>query len=130
VARETFPVVLFEAPHRIAETLKDLAAASPEREAVVCRELSKLHEEALRGTLRELAALEREWLGEIVVVLGEAPARPPAGSSDEEILARARALVESGASVRAVADHLSEITGRARREVYALALAAKGDAEP
>jgi 16S rRNA (cytidine1402-2'-O)-methyltransferase len=130
VARETFPVVLFEAPHRIAETLKDLAAASPEREAVVCRELSKLHEEALRGTLRELAALEREWLGEIVVVLGEAPARPPAGSSDVEILARARALVESGASVRAVADHLAEITGRARREVYALVLAAKGDAEP
>lgn len=130
VARETLPVVLFEAPHRMAETLDDLAAACPEREAVVCRELSKLHEEALRGTVRELARAEREWLGEIVLVLGEAPARPPAGSTDEEITRRARALVESGASVRAVADHLAELTGRARREVYALVLATKSDAAP
>jgi 16S rRNA (cytidine1402-2'-O)-methyltransferase len=127
VARETFPVVLFEAPHRIADTLSDLAAVCPERDAVVCRELSKLHEEALRGSLRELAATQREWLGEIVLVLGEAPERPPAGSTDEEIRARARSLVESGASVRAVADHLAEITGRSRREVYALALEAKSD---
>ncbi len=125
VAHEVWPVVLFEAPHRIAETLQDLAAVCPERAAVVCRELSKLHEEALRGSLRELAGIEREWLGEIVLVLGEAPARPAPGSSDDEIRLRARALVESGASVRAVADHLAEITGRARREVYALALEAK-----
>jgi 16S rRNA (cytidine1402-2'-O)-methyltransferase len=129
VARETLPVVLFEAPHRMAETLDDLAAVCPERDAVVCRELSKLHEEALRGTLRELASIEREWLGEIVLVLGEAPPRPPAGSTDDEITRRARALVESGASVRAVADHLAELTGRARREVYALVLATKAEGD-
>jgi 16S rRNA (cytidine1402-2'-O)-methyltransferase len=128
VARETLPVVLFEAPHRIADTLKDLAAVCPERDAVVCRELSKLHEEALRGSLRDLAAVEREWLGEIVLVLGEAAERPVAGSSDEEIRHRARALVESGASVRAVADHLAEITGRSRREVYGLVLEVKDGA--
>jgi len=125
IARETLPVVLFEAPHRMADTLNDLAAACPERAAVVCRELSKLHEEALRGDLRELAGAEREWLGEIVLVLGEAPERPIAGSTDEELLSRARPLVQSGASVRAVADHLAEISGRSRREVYALVLEAK-----
>jgi 16S rRNA (cytidine1402-2'-O)-methyltransferase len=130
VARETLPVVLFEAPHRMADTLQELAAVCPERDAVVCRELSKLHEEALRGSLRDLAALNREWLGEIVLVLGEAPARAPAGSTDEEISTRARALVASGASVRAVADHLAELTGRSRREVYALVLAAKAESEP
>lgn len=125
IVRETLPVVLFEAPHRIAETLEDLAAVCPERDAVVCRELSKLHEEALRGSLRDLAATEREWLGEIVLVLGEAPERPVAGSSDAEIRSRAQSLVQSGASVRAVADHFAEITGRSRREVYALVLEVK-----
>jgi 16S rRNA (cytidine1402-2'-O)-methyltransferase len=125
VARETWPVVLFEAPHRIHETLVDLAADCPERAAALCRELTKLHEEVLRGSLRELAAVEREWLGEIVLVLGEAAALPVAGSSDEELRISARALLEGGASVKAVAQHLSEISGRSRREVYALVLEVK-----
>ncbi|RYZ04798.1 MAG: 16S rRNA (cytidine(1402)-2'-O)-methyltransferase [Myxococcales bacterium] len=130
VARETLPVVLFEAPHRMADTLQDLAAACPERAAVVCRELSKLHEEALRGSLRELAGVEREWLGEIVLVLGEAAELPVAGSSDAEIRSRALPLVESGASVRAVADLLAEVSGRSRREVYALVLEVKNASRP
>lgn len=125
VTRETLPVVLFEAPHRMQETLVDLAAACPERAAVVCRELTKLHEELLRGSLRELASQPREWLGEIVLVLGEAPPLPAPGSSDAELSRSARGLLAGGASVRAVADHLSELSGRARREVYALVLAEK-----
>jgi len=125
VAHETLPLVLFEAPHRMQATLADLAALCPERPAVVCRELTKIHEEALRGSLRELAENQREWLGEIVLVLGEQPARPVRGSSDEELRARARALLESGASVRALADQLSDISQRSRREVYALVLEAQ-----
>ncbi len=128
VRRETLPVVLFEAPHRIAETLRDLAEGSPERAAAVCRELTKLHEEVLRGTLVELAATPREWLGEIVVVLAEAPATAAAGSSDDEIRQRSARLLAGGASVRAVADDLAESTGRSRREVYALVLEAKAAA--
>jgi 16S rRNA (cytidine1402-2'-O)-methyltransferase len=126
VARETMPVVLFEAPHRIHETLVDLSADCPEREAALCRELTKLHEEVLRGSLRELAQIEREWLGEIVLVLGEAAARPVAGSSDQELRLSARALLAGGATVKAIANHLSEISGRSRREVYALVLEVKG----
>jgi 16S rRNA (cytidine1402-2'-O)-methyltransferase len=125
IAHETLPVVLFEAPHRIQETLVDLSAHCPSRAAVVCRELSKLHEEALRGSLSELASIEREWLGEIVLVLGEQPPRPAPGSSDDDLRASARPLVESGASVRAVTDHLAALTGRSRREVYALVLEVK-----
>jgi 16S rRNA (cytidine1402-2'-O)-methyltransferase len=128
VARETLPVLLFEAPHRMQETLAELAQRSPERPAAVCRELTKLHEEVLRGSLGELSAQPREWLGEIVLVLGESPPLPVPGSTDAELRARARALLAGGAKVRAVADHLSEISGRARREVYALVLAEK-DAE-
>jgi len=126
IEHETLPVVLFEAPHRIQESLADLAARCPERAAAVCRELTKMHEEVLRGSLQVLARQEREWLGEIVLVLGEAPPRPLPGSSDDELRERARGLVAGGASVRAVADHLSEISGRSRREVYALVLEVRG----
>ena len=125
IEHETLPVLLFEAPHRMQETLVDLAAHCPTRAAAVCRELTKMHEEVLRGDLQSLARATREWLGEIVLVLGEAAALPVPGSSDDELRARARGLVEGGASVRAVADHLSEISGRARREVYALVLEVK-----
>jgi 16S rRNA (cytidine1402-2'-O)-methyltransferase len=130
IEHETLPVVLFEAPHRMQETLIDLSAHCPERQAAVCRELTKLHEEVLRGRLQDLARDVREWLGEIVVVLGEAAALPVPGSSDDDLRQRARALVEGGASVKAIASHLSEISGRARREVYALVLEVKGDSDP
>jgi len=129
IEHETLPIVLFEAPHRMQETLVDLSAHCPARQAAVCRELSKLHEEVLRGTLEDLAQNEREWLGEIVIVLGEAAALPAPGSSDEELRQRARALVDGGASVKAIANHLSEISGRSRREVYALVLEVKGDSD-
>jgi 16S rRNA (cytidine1402-2'-O)-methyltransferase len=128
IEHETLPVVLFEAPHRMQETLIDLSAHCPDRQAAVCRELTKLHEEVLRGGLQDLAQNVREWLGEIVVVLGEAAALPVPGSSDDDLRQRARALVEGGASVKVIATHLSEISGRARREVYALVLEVKGDA--
>jgi 16S rRNA (cytidine1402-2'-O)-methyltransferase len=130
IARETLPVLLFEAPHRIADTLSDLAASAPERQVAVCRELTKLHEEVLRGTLAELAALEREWLGEIVVVLGETAALPRLGSSDAELREQASGLLAGGASVKAVAQHLSDTTGRSRRDVYSLVLALKEASEP
>jgi len=129
IEHETLPIVLFEAPHRMQETLVDLSAHCPARQAAVCRELSKLHEEVLRGPLQDLAQNEREWLGEIVIVLGEAAALPAPGSSDEELRQRARALVDGGASVKAIANHLSEISGRSRREVYALVLEVKGDSD-
>ncbi|HVY31818.1 MAG TPA: 16S rRNA (cytidine(1402)-2'-O)-methyltransferase [Polyangiaceae bacterium] len=129
IAHETLPVVLFEAPHRMQESLVDLSAHCPARAAAICRELSKLHEEVLRGELQQLAAESREWLGEIVIVLGEAEPRPAPGSSDDELRTQARGLIAGGASVRAIADHLSEITGRSRREVYALVLETRGDPE-
>jgi 16S rRNA (cytidine1402-2'-O)-methyltransferase len=128
IEHETLPVVLFEAPHRMQASLLDLAARCPEREAAVCRELTKLYEEVLRGNLQTLAQPERQWLGEIVIVLGEAAPRPVPGSSDDDLRQRARGLVKSGASVRAVADHLAEISGRSRREVYALVLEVKAAA--
>lgn len=59
----------FESPFRIARTLTELAAAAPDARVAVIREATKLHEEVLRGTAAELAALNRDWKGEIVVAV-------------------------------------------------------------
>mgnify|MGYP006280009609 CR=1 FL=1 len=64
-------IVLYESPHRVQKTLVDLAEVLGERRAAVCRELTKVHEEFLRGTLPELAstAADRRLKGEIVIVI-------------------------------------------------------------
>lgn len=122
-------VVLFEAPGRIAETLAELAKAAPSRRAMVARELTKLHEELLRGTLAELAALaaSREWLGEITVVLGPAPPREEAaGPTEDEIDARIDAGLAAGRRAKDVAEQLALETGRPRRELYARVVDRRG----
>ena len=66
-------VVAFESPRRLPESLAALAALAPDRPAAVCRELTKMHEEVVRGTLAELARRFRDEVkGEIVVVIGPA----------------------------------------------------------
>lgn len=122
IASTAEPVVIFEAPGRTPSTLADLAQRMPERPAAVCRELTKLHEEALRGSLAELAAQSRELRGEVVIVLGAmevAVALP----TDDQIDARIRQELGAGASPRDVADRLTGWSGRSRREVYARVIA-------
>ena len=77
-------VVAFESPKRLPASLSALAALAPDREAVVCRELTKLHEEIARGTLGELARKFRDDVkGEIVVVIAPASARAAGAGLDE-----------------------------------------------
>jgi 16S rRNA (cytidine1402-2'-O)-methyltransferase len=126
VRERTEPVILFEAPGRIADTLRDLAALCPARQAVLCRELTKLHEETLRGTLSELAALERDWLGEVTLVLGtaEQEARETAenpGETDAEIALR----LTKGAHPRDLSAELAGRLGIPRRLAYARVLAVR-----
>jgi len=68
-------LVFYESPHRVASSLRDLSEVLGEREAAVCREMTKIHEEFLRGTLVELAdeAERRPFKGEIVIVVGPPP---------------------------------------------------------
>jgi 16S rRNA (cytidine1402-2'-O)-methyltransferase len=110
-------VVLFEAPSRLAGTLRDLADATPERPACVARELTKLHEEFARGTCAALAGEPREWIGEIAVVLGaHAPEERAAG--DDEVDARIDEGLARGEHARTVADRVAAWSGRPRRAVY------------
>jgi 16S rRNA (cytidine1402-2'-O)-methyltransferase len=126
VQASTDPIVLFEAPGRIAETLRELAALSPTRGAVLCRELTKLHEEILRGTLSDLAALEREWLGEVTLVIGAEPkeareAVEAPAVTDEEIARR----LAKGAHPRDLSAELAGRWGIPRRLAYARVLEVK-----
>lgn len=123
MATERRTVVLYEAPHRVARTMTDLAAAcGGGRRVALARELTKLHEEVWRGTL-DAAVVHTEQLaprGEYVVVLEGAPA--PADASDEQILVALRGAMGGGADRRAAIATVMAATGASKRRVYDLAL--------
>jgi 16S rRNA (cytidine1402-2'-O)-methyltransferase len=122
LARIDVTLVLFETGNRVQDTLRDLADAMGTREAAICRELTKLHEEVLRATLGELSAQADtlETRGEFVLVIG-----PPA--ADAQVLT-AEALDDllreqlNHHSVKDAVAHAVELSGRPRREVYGRAL--------
>jgi 16S rRNA (cytidine1402-2'-O)-methyltransferase len=120
------PVVIFEAPGRIADTLRELSDATPDRPACVARELTKVHEELVRGTCAELASLQREWIGEIALVLGaHQPAEREARVDDGALDARIDEGLSRGEHARALAERLAAWSGRPRREVYERVVARK-----
>jgi 16S rRNA (cytidine1402-2'-O)-methyltransferase len=122
LAAEPRTIVLYEAPHRIAKTLEDLAGAfGADRRVAVGRELTKLHEEVWRGTLGEGIVWARDHPpGEMVVVVDGAPEAAPA--DDDEIRTALRVELGSGASARDAAAHVAAELGVARRRAYELAI--------
>ena len=91
-------MVLFEAPHRITESLKDAAQIfGSDRQAAICREMTKTYEETVRGSLQELIlwSESKEILGEITVVLAGVPVGT-AEKTSEEIVARVREYESAG----------------------------------
>jgi len=110
-------LVAFESPKRLGATLRLLADSDPSREVAVCRELTKLHEEIVRGSAAELAdryAAEPPR-GEIVLVLG--PATPVAPDLDKPLDA-VRRLIDAGAKPRAAASVVAELTGTSANGLY------------
>jgi 16S rRNA (cytidine1402-2'-O)-methyltransferase len=115
-------LVLFESGNRVQDAIADLAAIMGEREAAICRELTKMHEDITRAPLSELAhnASQLETRGEFVLVIG-----PPAEQTQTMTADALDDVLRSslqGASVRDAVAHAVEISGRPRREVYARAL--------
>ena len=116
-------MIFYEAPHRLAESLADMAAAfGPERPAAIAREMTKRFEEVRRGGLGALAAhyASAEARGEICIVVGPAAAEAVVG--DAEVTAQLRAALHSGLSVKDAAEAVAKATGRKRRDVYREAL--------
>jgi 16S rRNA (cytidine1402-2'-O)-methyltransferase len=110
-------LVAFESPRRLAATLSVLAERDPDRPTVVCRELTKLHEEVRRGGAAELAAhyAEHSPRGEIVLVVGGA------ARSDVDrnaALTALRALVDAGARARPAATVVAKLTGVSANQLY------------
>lgn len=125
LAAERRTLVFFESAQRLAATLDDLSASfGAGRRAAVCRELTKLHEEVLRGTVAELADRVREGVrGEIVLVVAGAGARAiPFPDAVTHVLE----LVRDGARLKDAAGEVSAQTGHSSRELYQAALAARG----
>jgi 16S rRNA (cytidine1402-2'-O)-methyltransferase len=122
LARIDATLVLFESGSRVQETLADLAGIMGGRDAAICREMTKLHEDIKRAPLNELAeaAATLETRGEFVLVVGpqEKGAQAMSAEALDELL---RELLIQGSVKDAVA-HAVEVSGRARREVYARAL--------
>jgi 16S rRNA (cytidine1402-2'-O)-methyltransferase len=121
-------IVLFESPRRLARTLSDLAVAlGSDRRAVVARELTKLHQEFVRGRLAELAAGLGALKGEVVVVVEGRGAKPPAAPEDAVRLAVA--LVGEGMRMREAARRVAAETGVPSGRVYTGLIAMKRSSE-
>lgn len=122
LARIDATLVLFESGSRVADSLRDLAEAMGKRDAAICRELTKLHEDVIRAPIAELAnSVDRlETRGEFVLVIGPPPAGAQVMQIDElDSLLRDRLRHDS---VKDAVAHAVELSGRPRREVYARAL--------
>jgi 16S rRNA (cytidine1402-2'-O)-methyltransferase len=122
LARIDATLVMFESGNRVQDTLADLAGIIGGREAAICREMTKLHEDIKRATVAELArsADTLETRGEFVLVIG-----PPAGGAQimagNELDDLLRSSLQRDSVKDAVA-HAVELSGRPRREIYARAL--------
>ncbi len=121
-AKEERTVVFYESPQRVQQTMSELSRRFPERRVVLGRELTKLHEEILRGSVAEVSAslASRDMLGECVVVLeGAAPTSAPDADAVEAAL---RDQLGRGASVRDAVNEVVAALGVVHRETYELAL--------
>jgi len=121
VAGERRTMVFFESPNRLAACAAAMVSAwGDERRVAVCRELTKLHEEVVRGTTREIAEwAQRGVRGEIVVVVAGATTAPVEHADG---VAQVLALLEQGVGIRDASAEVAQATGLSRRELYEAAL--------
>lgn len=111
-------VVAFESPRRLAGSLAVLASVDAQRPVAVCRELTKLHEEVVRGSASELAARYEAGppRGEVAIVIG--PARPQAAADLGPAVDALRRLIDAGAKPRAAAAVVAQLTGTSANSLY------------
>lgn len=126
-----YPLILFEAPHRLRETLQDALEILGDRPVAVCRELTKQFEEVQRLTLSQAVAFyeQHEPRGEFVLVVAGQAARP-APPSDETIRRLIVDRIAAGEAPSVIARELARQTGLPRRELYRYAVTLRGEHEP
>jgi 16S rRNA (cytidine1402-2'-O)-methyltransferase len=119
-------LTFYEAPHRLIETLNDLIEILGDREIVVAREVSKIHEEFLRGRLNEVGEQirNREIRGELTLLVSGS--QEQSEISQDQINAEIRKLKNKGMRVKEIAEILGEKFGYSKKEIYRLALVQSG----
>lgn len=120
---ESRTLIFYEAPHRLRQTLPDLLILGKERQIVLARELTKLHEEIWRGTIDEAVEhyRDREPQGEFTIVIAGAELSHPVLSEDA-IKAELQTLLKQGLSRSEASRQLAQQTSLPRRQIYQLAL--------
>ena len=125
LARERRTMVFYEAPHKLLNTLQDMAAVfGPDRPVSLCRELTKLHEEVVRTTLGQAVTRYTETppKGEFVLVLAGAPEPAVQAAAPEDAAARVRALMEGGMSRKDAVRQTAQELNLPKNVVYDAAL--------
>lgn len=123
LAGERRTIVIFESPHRLAASLADMVAVLGDRPAAMARELTKIHEEVVRGTLSEILARAKEGVhGEVTLVVGGAPPGEPATGTPGEVARRLRALLAEGVPKKEAIARVAAELKVPKRSVYQTAL--------
>ncbi len=116
-------LIYYEAPHKLRQTLADLSKSlGGGRNAALCRELTKLHEEVIRGTLDELSAIyeQTEPRGEYVIVIEGAAPEQAEGMSLEQAAELARSYADGGMKLSEACKTAAQAAGVSRKELYKL----------
>ncbi len=121
-------IIFYESPHRIGKTLALMAELLGNRQACICRELTKVHEEVIRGTLEEFLSIDEDSLrGEIVIVV-EGAHQNQANSLDEEgLIKEIEKRVKEGKKAKEAVKEVSLQFGISKNQAYELYLKAKGE---
>ncbi len=125
-------LVFYEAPHRVKESLQDLLEILGDRQMVLGREMTKVYEEFIRGSVSELAAQAKtkEWRGEMtLVVRGAIGDRVSKRDRDRDLRSEIKKLRKEGMRVKEIAELLGERFSLPKREVYRLVLEGEGRKE-
>ena len=112
-------LVFYEAPHRIAKTLRDMEEVLGDRRCVIARELTKLHEEFLRGTISQLLEAADDLKGEMVIVM-EGCSQEKETYADETLVKMVEEAVQSGISRSKAVKDVASKTGVSKNRIYAL----------
>ena len=122
VVTEPGPIVIYESPHRLKATLEDINDLVPDRQLVICRELTKLYEETFRGTAAQSINHFSTIKGEFVIVVEGTTECNPRIICDKEISAVLNNLESQGLSGRSLVDQTVKITKATKNRVYRLSL--------
>ncbi|MBQ2775644.1 MAG: 16S rRNA (cytidine(1402)-2'-O)-methyltransferase [Clostridia bacterium] len=122
IAKEHRTMIFYEAPHKLAATLRDLAAALGDREIAIVREITKIHEQVIRTTLCEAACRysQENLKGEIVLIIAGAPLEKEEDMTLEQAVESAHELMKDGCPPSEAARRAAKLSGFKKGDIYKL----------